>query len=196
MVDRQAGPERGLSNHPVVVVVAILGSIATILTFVGIDDPFGWRSSGSTPGSGSTSIDTNPTGQTQPRSAAVPPTTGAPPAAAPGLPAAFVGHWQGQGQSDADNFLQFKIALDLRDGHIGSSVGSDQFEGNFHAGNFGSPAQYGLRLVGVTNDGVQVSEQGGFDDVVLLLDGRTITYRARNTGQSMYWVTATLSRIS
>jgi hypothetical protein len=195
MADLRTGPERRLSDHPVVIAVAILAGIATILTFVATD-PFRWRSSGNTSGSSSTSIDTGPTRQTQPPATAAPPTTGAPPASAPGLPAVFVGHWQGQGQSDADNFLQFTIALDLRDGHVGSMVGSARFEGNFHAGNFGAPAQYGLRLIGLTNEGVQVSEQGGFDDVVLLLDGRTITYHARNRGEPMYWVTATLSRIS
>ena len=107
-----------------------------------------------------------------------------------------MGHWEGEGQSDADNYLRFTIALDLRPGRVGSMVGSARFEGNFHAGSFGSPAQFNLRLTGLTADGVRVAEQGGFGDVVLQLDSGTITYHARNSAEPVYWVTATLSRIS
>jgi len=113
-----------------------------------------------------------------------------------GAGAAFAGHWEGEGQSEADNYLQFRIALDLRSGRVGSVVGSARFEGNFHAGSFGSPAQFNLRLTGLTVDGVRVAEQGGFGDVILQLDSGTITYHGRNLGEPVYWVTATLSRIS
>jgi hypothetical protein len=195
MADLRTPERRTLNDHPVVVAVAVLASVATILTFVAAD-PFGWRSPGGSSGSSSTSTGTGPNRETPPPETTAPPTTAAPPAAAPGLPAAFVGHWQGEGQSDADSYLRFTIALDLRDGHVGSTVGSARFDGNFHTGSFGAPAQYGLRLVALTTDGVQVAEQGGFDDVVLLLDGRTITYHARNRGEPLYWVTATLSRIA
>jgi hypothetical protein len=108
---------------------------------------------------------------------------------------AYVGHWLGEGHSDADYHQQFTIALDLRPGkrEIGSIIGSVRYEGSSHAGAF---AQYSLRFIGLTNGGIQVWEEGGFADVVLQLDSGTITYQARNSGDPVYWVTAFMSRIS
>jgi hypothetical protein len=114
---------------------------------------------------------------------------------ATGLPAAFVGHWEGEGQSLADSYLQFRIAIDLRPGRIGSLVGSAHFEGNFHTAGFDTPGQFNLRLRGVSGNAVAVSEQGGFGDVILQLDSGTVTYHARNPGEGAYWVEASLSKV-